>query len=128
MAKGKNKSRTAAANAARRKQGPTKGTDYKNGRAITKAAKAKRASSSKTSGSKGKVAALNKEIKSLQKEVKTRGPFDESRAGRKTASRLRKLVKQRDALKPVKASKPKKSTGKRINKAEKEAYWKKNLI
>lgn len=41
MAKGKNKSRTAAANAARRKQGPTKQTDYKNGRPVTAAAKKK---------------------------------------------------------------------------------------
>ena len=46
----KKKSKTAAANAARRKQGPTKRTDYKNGRPITAAAKKKAKRTSSGSG------------------------------------------------------------------------------
>jgi hypothetical protein len=48
--KTKAQKQTAAANAARRKQGPTKKTDYKNGRPVTAAAKKKRGAS----GGKGK--------------------------------------------------------------------------
>lgn len=51
--KTKNQKRTAAANAARRKQGPTKRTDYKNGKAVTAAAKKKGGSKSKSSGGGG---------------------------------------------------------------------------
>lgn len=47
------KSRTAAANAARRKQGPTKATDYKNGRPITAGAKKKASGGGKKKSSKG---------------------------------------------------------------------------
>lgn len=47
MATKKGKSRTAAANAARRKQGPTKQTDYKRGRPVTAAAKKKAGGKSK---------------------------------------------------------------------------------
>jgi len=50
MAKKRSKKQTAAANSARRKQGPTKKTDYKNGRPVTAAAKKKRGAS----GGKGK--------------------------------------------------------------------------
>lgn len=53
MATKKGKSRTAAANAARRKQGPTKQTDYKNGRPVTAAAKKKAGGKSKGGASGG---------------------------------------------------------------------------
>ena len=60
MATKKGKSRTAAANAARRKQGPTKGTDYKNGRPVTAAAKAKRKKKKSSSGGTGRSSASAK--------------------------------------------------------------------
>jgi hypothetical protein len=89
----KKKSRTAAANAARRKQGPTKGTDYKNGRAVTAAAKAKRKKKKKLKPKSAATAGSDLSKKSM-KELQRMNTEHRAKTGKGSKAIMRAIDKK----------------------------------